>query len=533
MAAPTTRPGLFAGWRVDSGLRYRNVVQVVDYEAVRARAHLHWSPKDLHEKEVFFPPVEHIEFPLSNAAMKALKDMSDPEVEVKKKIYDRSLESGVLPYDIDIDAFPEDTPAAPPRHRLLEHGFTKGCPGCDGGHYRRNKACRERFDAIFPREAVAPPTPAPDVGAPKTPGPLPMPKSSEKTSSSPSTGAAEKEHWVEPETTEGPEYSPDELPEGYVPPEDVAAGVYALVTRQLTRNEVLSRPDALQAIRKEFDGVGSMGTWELESVHDEEFRVKEAALKKGETIHIADLLAICSEKHVELAPELRALKGRVCCRGDSAKTAEGKLALYQTLAASPASIVAANSVISFGLFEGHKLSSADAVKAYLQSELKSLAATYIRLPRELWPESWFTPSGYPRFKRPIIRLRKSLYGHPEAGAHWQQFLEEQLCLLGAVKVEEFASTFTIPTFGGLALVVYVDDLILSGPSQWHEPFWEALGEKVLIDDIGPLGRFLGRHHSTVEVDNTEFFGFDMRAYAEATVQKYLRVANSPKMKVVA
>ena len=154
MAAPTTRPGLFAGWRIDSGLRYRNVVQVVDYEAVRARAHLHWSPKDLHEKEVFFPPVEYIEFPLSNAAMKALKEMSDPDVEVKKKIYDRSLESGVLPYDIDIDAFPEDTPVAPPRHayitfsRLLEHGFTKGCPGCDGGHYRHNKACRERFDAI-------------------------------------------------------------------------------------------------------------------------------------------------------------------------------------------------------------------------------------------------------------------------------------------------------------------------------------------------------------------------------------------------
>ena len=175
------------------------------------------------------------------------------------------------------------------------------------------------FDAIFPREAAAPPTPAPDVGAPKTPGTLPTPRSSEKTSSSPSTGA-EKEHWVEPETTEGPEYSPDELPEGYVPPEDVAAGVYALVTRQLTRNEVLSRPDALQAIRKEFDGVGSMGTWELESV-DEEFRVKEAALKNGETIHIADLLAICSENHVELAPELpcsegsRVLPWRFCKNG--------------------------------------------------------------------------------------------------------------------------------------------------------------------------------------------------------------------------
>ena len=79
----------------------------------------------------------------------------------------------------------------------------------------------------------------------------------------------------------------------------------------------------------------------------------------------------------------------------------------------------------------------------------------------------------------------------------------------------------------------MDDLILLGPSQWHEPFWETLDEKVLIDDIGPLGRFLGRHHSTVKVGSTEFSGFDMRAYAEATVQEYLRVANSPKMKVVA
>ena len=160
---------------------------------------------------------------------------------VKKKIYDRSLESGVLPYDIDIEAFPEDTPVAPPRHayitfsRLLEHGFTKGCPGCDSGHYRHNKARRERFDAIFPREAAAPPAPVPNVGALKTP----MPKSSAKASSSSSTGAAEKEHWVEPE---GPEYSPDELPEGYVPPEDAAAGVYALDYRRSVRNLMVVVP---------------------------------------------------------------------------------------------------------------------------------------------------------------------------------------------------------------------------------------------------------------------------------------------------
>ena len=230
MAAPTTRPGLFAGWRVDSGLRYRNVVQVVDYEAVRARAHLHWSPKDLREKEVFFPPVEHIEFPLSNAAMKALKEMSDPDVEVKKKIYDRSLESGVLPYDIDIDAFPEDTPVAPHvMHTLLfhvcwsmvlrrvaldvmvattattRHVASDLMPSSLEKLQRRlhrrqmseHRRHLDRFQCLRVQRKLL----------------LPLP-----------TGAVEKEHWVEPETTEGPEYSPDELPEGYVPPEDVRLG---------------------------------------------------------------------------------------------------------------------------------------------------------------------------------------------------------------------------------------------------------------------------------------------------------------------
>ena len=68
--------------------------------------------------------------------------------------------------------------------------------------------------------------------------------------------------------------------------------------RQFTRNEGLTFLDSLQAIRKKFDGVGSMGTWDLDSV-DEEYRVKDAALHSGETIHIADFLAICSEKHVD------------------------------------------------------------------------------------------------------------------------------------------------------------------------------------------------------------------------------------------
>ena len=118
----------------------------------------------------------------------------------------------------------------------------------------------------------------------------------------------------------------------------------AAVTRQLPRSEVLSRPEALEAIRKEMDGVASMGTWEWDSVEEEQ-TVKKKALDRGETIHLADLLAICSEKHIELEESYRQLKGRVCFRSDAARTESGNIALYQTLSASPASIVAANAII--------------------------------------------------------------------------------------------------------------------------------------------------------------------------------------------
>ena len=204
-----------------------------------------------------------------------------------------------------------------------------------------------------------------------------------------------------------------------------------------------------------------MGTWDWSSVA-EEADVKRRAIEKGETIHLANLLAICSEKHVELDPSFRQLKGRVCFRGDAAKTESGIIALYHTLSASPASIFGANAIICFGLMKGCKVTTADAVKAYLQALLKSLHATWVRLPREVWPASWFGPDGKPLYHRPVVLLLKSLYGHPEAGSHWQEHLEEQLLKMDGKKVPEFPSTFTFPNYGGLALVVYVDDFVLSG-----------------------------------------------------------------------
>ena len=46
----------------------------------------------------------------------------------------------------------------------------------------------------------------------------------------------------------------------------------------------------------------------------------------------------------------------------------------------------------------------------------------------------------------------------------------------------------------MLLTIYVDDLLLSGPEQYHDKFWRELRRHVDIEDPEDLDRYLGRHH---------------------------------------
>ena len=92
-----TKPGIFAGWRISPGMKYKGSVLVLDYESLRNRSHLYWVPKQIQAQEVYLPPTDRIEFPLARAAQQALL--------------------GVLPHDIGIDAFPFPVEDKPPPQR--------------------------------------------------------------------------------------------------------------------------------------------------------------------------------------------------------------------------------------------------------------------------------------------------------------------------------------------------------------------------------------------------------------------------------
>jgi hypothetical protein len=267
------------------------------------------------------------------------------------------------------------------------------------------------------------------------------------------------------------------------------------VTLALDYNETRRNPRAIQAVQAEMDALAKCGTWDLKTLASRE-DVVAWAIKNKITIHIGEGLGICGIKNSEMPESQQKWKGRFCYRAPTARDEGGAFAIFQEMSSRPTTIVAVNVSIAYGCFPGNKTTAADAVRAYVQSDLKSLHPTWIEFPKHLCPPAMR------HIHRPCCRLIKALYGHPEAGGHWERHLAAIVRELGGVPVPNHPSCFWFGKPKYLLLTIYVDDLLLSGPEGAHAPFWKALGAKVTIEDPEPLDRFLGRHHTTVPHTST-------------------------------
>ena len=103
----------------------------------------------------------------------------------------------------------------------------------------------------------------------------------------------------------------------------------------------------------------------------------------------------------------------------------------------------------------------------------------------------------------MVRLVKSLYGHPEAGGHWEKHLEKIVLEMGGKPVKEHPSCFWFPDHK-LFMIIYVDDLWLNGPAGLHEEFWDKLGSEVKLEPAEDLDRYLGRHHTFTPFDRLSY-----------------------------
>jgi hypothetical protein len=264
-----------------------------------------------------------------------------------------------------------------------------------------------------------------------------------------------------------------------------------MVTKLLTPLEMHKNPDAIKAVQEEAQGLLKLNTWDESTVIDRD-DLKRQAQEQNQEIHIGNLMSICSIKFFECPKDQWKYKGRLCFRGDNVKDQNNVAAVFQEMQANPTSIQTANANIAYGLIPGHESQTSDAPKAYCQSLLKGRAPTWVCLPKELWKPEW-----HGKYKRPCCLLHKALYGHPESGAHWQNWLEDAVTEAGGKPISGHPSSFWFDNEKCI-LTIYVDDLLISGPKGKHDIIWDKLRnsqKKIDLDPPEVLDRFLGRTHT--------------------------------------
>ena len=97
-------------------------------------------------------------------------------------------------------------------------------------------------------------------------------------------------------------------------------------------------------------------------------------------------------------------------------------------------------------------------------------------------------------RRPVVQLKKALYGHPDSGTFWENHCDTHVRKVGFRPVsEEWPSCYFHDQLK-LYLVIYVDDFKISGPTCNLKKGWSLLMEGLTIETPTPVGVYLGCGH---------------------------------------
>ena len=123
------------------------------------------------------------------------------------------------------------------------------------------------------------------------------------------------------------------------------------------------------------------------------------------------------------------------------------------------------------------LLQSDCTKAYVQAPMKG-TPTFIRLPKAWWPPHWVG-----KYRDPLCRLLRALYGHPDAGNHWADKIGEELKRLQFKEVESWTAVFVLNAAKShvAVFVLYVDDLVMFGSDRVLEII-KKVRENIQMDD---------------------------------------------------
>ena len=149
--APNASPALMAGWKLEFGLRYKGVLTLLDYQALRQGKVVLVSAPD---REVYAR--DKIVFPLADLAEKALENFSDPSIESLDP-----QEPLPIPF-IDEEIRHKARRVYITYNRIQKIGMTPGCRACYAQSSNHTPECVARHEEAFGREIEEPPQHHPD-----------------------------------------------------------------------------------------------------------------------------------------------------------------------------------------------------------------------------------------------------------------------------------------------------------------------------------------------------------------------------------
>ena len=300
----------------------------------------------------------------------------------------------------------------------------------------------------------------------------------------------------------------------------------ACVARPMSKKEVEGIPDAILARSAEWDRLVSKGTFDLQNVRSWK-DVAARARQQNKTVHMGLVFGFCVQKNAELVNEKPKYKYRYVFQGNRVRDQDYQAAMFQDLGSSPATQEASKCADFTGCLPGNDVEQADAEQAYIQAELKG-TETWVQLPPERVPPEWA------HLDRPVVRLRRALYGHPDAGTYWEQKCDAHCQSVGFEPIPDWPSSYYHAAWSML-LIVYVDDFKLAGPKDMLPKAWAALrspnatSDGLLIEEPKKASHFLGCTHEkgTLQLPQgvtVTTMTYNMEPFMRSCVDKYLILA---------
>ena len=142
------------------------------------------------------------------------------------------------------------------------------------------------------------------------------------------------------------------------------------------------------------------------------------------------------------------------------------------------------------------------------------------------------------FRRPVVKLLRALYGHPDSGTMWEQHCDTHVKSVGFAPVgEEWHSCYFHHKLR-LFLVIYVDDFKMAGPKDNLPNGWSLLQKGLVIETPVPIGVYLGCGHEegTMKVGDivARTMTYNMEDFLTSCVDRYLELAgDGVKLRTVA